>query len=129
MLMRYTMYRGKRPEADPLPDGIRQDTRKHTRHILRPPEELVVGVLNDTIPWSDFQKGYLDELDKRFTENSEPFENLANLSREENVFLGCSCPTKKNPEVSHCHTVLALQFMAEKFPGVPVRFPDDIESK
>ena len=41
MLARYQMLRGARPPGDPLLDGIRQDTRKHTRHFLRPSKELV----------------------------------------------------------------------------------------
>ena len=45
MLARYKMYRGNRPPEDPLPAGIRQDTRKHTRHCLRPTEQLVAKFL------------------------------------------------------------------------------------
>ncbi len=39
MLARYTMERGK--PARELPSGVRQDTRRHTRHFLRPTRELV----------------------------------------------------------------------------------------
>ena len=39
MLARYTMERGK--PASELPSGVRQDTRRHTRHFLRPTKELV----------------------------------------------------------------------------------------
>ena len=41
MLARYKIYRGKRPVGVHPPDGIRQDTRKHTRHCLRPCAEIV----------------------------------------------------------------------------------------
>lgn len=50
MLSRYkmSMY-GHRPAyAGPLPEGIRQDTRCHTRHILRPTKEMVKTYLADT---------------------------------------------------------------------------------
>jgi uncharacterized protein YeaO (DUF488 family) len=125
MLMRYTMYRGKRPEGDSLPDGIRQDTRKHTRHFLRPPGELVVAYLkgDDSVPWEKFREQYLRCLYERFEEDAAPFQDLAALAGREDVFLGCSCPTKRNPDVNLCHTVLALEFMKGKFPGLPLRFP------
>ena len=42
MLGRYTMHRGKRPDVI----GIRQDTRKHTRHCLRPNPEMVTRLLD-----------------------------------------------------------------------------------
>jgi hypothetical protein len=41
MLARYTIYRGKRPSVEPFPNGIRKDTRKHTKHCLRPSERMV----------------------------------------------------------------------------------------
>ena len=43
--------------------------------------------------------------------------------RTEEVYLGCSCPTKKNPNVNHCHTVLALRFMSEHYPALDIVFP------
>ena len=45
MLGRYQIVRGKRSPDDPLPEGSRQDTRKHTRHVLRPNSEQVVAYL------------------------------------------------------------------------------------
>ena len=125
MLRRYTIYRGKRPEGDSLPEGIRQDTRKHTRHVLRPPGELVVAYLkgDGSVSWEDFRNQYLRCLEERLRENAVPFEKLAALARKEDVFLGCNCPTKKNPDVNRCHTVLALEFMKGQFPGLPVGFP------
>ena len=123
--MRYTMYRGKRPEENFLPKGIRQDTRKHTRHVLRPPGELVVAYLegDGSLTWEEFRDRYLRCLEERFEEDAAPFEELAALARKEDVFLGCSCPTKRNPDVNRCHTVLALEFMNGRFPGLPIGFP------
>jgi uncharacterized protein YeaO (DUF488 family) len=121
MLARYTMHRGKPPDVI----GIRQDTRKHTRHCLRPTPEMVTRLLaNDpTYPWDRFREAYQKLIVMRFREDSQPFEVLAELARHESVFLGCSCPTKKNPDVYHCHTVLALQFMHEQYPDLSVVFP------
>ena len=125
MLARYTMYRGKHPASDPLPDGIRQDTRKHTRHCLRPAAEMVLRYLADpgSYPWREFERDYLRLLSDRFNADRRPFDALAKLAAEDDVFIGCSCPTKKNPEVSHCHTVLALRFMHEHYPELSIMFP------
>ena len=125
MLKRYTMYRGKRPDEDPLPEGLRQDTRKHTRHILRPPAELVAAFLanDDPLPWNNFRIAYIRCINKRFCIDPSPFEKLAALAETKDVSLGCSCPTRKNPDVNHCHTVTALKFMKDKFPKLKVEFP------
>jgi len=125
MLARYTIYRGKRPEKDPLPEGLRQDTRKHTRHLLRPPTELVVEYLADPRPerWPDFARAYVAGLEERFKSDREQFDKLARLAEEEDVYLGCSCPTQRNPDVRHCHTYLALQFMKARYPGLEVQLP------
>ena len=124
MLSRYTMYRGKPPAGKSLPEGIRQDTRKHTRHVLRPPEDLVVAFLNGdgAFTWDEFRDQYLDLLETRLADDSSKFEELAELAHSNDVYLGCSCPTKKNPDVNRCHTVLALQFMKRKFPGLKIEF-------
>lgn len=57
MLGRYTMHRGKPPEVA----GIRIDTRKHTRHCLRPSGEMVTRFLdpNDPYDWGQFKTDYL----------------------------------------------------------------------
>ncbi len=125
MLARYKMHRGKRPAHDPLPDGIRKDTRKHTRHCLRPAAEIVTEYLADPTPaaWSTFEAEYLQTLDARFDGDERPFNDLAELATHQDVYIGCSCPTEKNPDVNHCHTVLALRFMRERFPELDVRFP------
>ena len=125
MLARYTMYRGKRPTSDPLPDGVRQDTRKHTRHCLRPTEEMVRRYLADpdSYPWREFKQDYLRLLRERFAADRPPFDDLAKLAAETDVYIGCSCPTKKNPDVSHCHTVLALGFMRRHYRKLKIEFP------
>ncbi len=124
MLARYTMTRGV--PASALPDGVRQDTRKHTRHCLRPAAEMVERYLSRPTPeaWKEFERGYLELIERRFREDREPFDDLAQLARETDVYLGCSCPTKKNPDVRRCHTALALRFMRRRYPEVDVVFPE-----
>lgn len=121
MLGRYTMHRGKSPDVD----GIRQDTRKHTRHCLRQTAEMVTRLLtgDPQYSWERFCKDYLAVITQRFQEDRQPFDALADLARREDVFLGCSCPTKKNPDVYHCHTVLALKFMKHTYPDLSVVMP------
>ena len=125
MLGRYRIYRGPRPDGDPLPEGVRQDTRKHTRHVLRPPAEAVARYLANpnAAAWSRFEREYRAFLDQRFTKDRRRFDELTTLARDKDVYLGCNCPTKQNPDVGHCHTVLALQFMKARYPGLIVEFP------
>ncbi len=109
-----------------LPKGVRQDTRKHTKHVLHPLPEMVEAVLahaDEDTAWKKFQKDYRALLAARFREDRAPFDALADLAREEHVWLGCSCPTAKNPDVRRCHTTLALAFMKEKYPDLDVRMP------
>ena len=126
MLARYTMERGK--PASELPQGSRQDTRKHTRHCLRPAAELVARFLDapGDGAWSQFEAEYAAALEQRFTDDPSPFDRLAELASREDVYLGCSCPTKKNPDVWHCHTVLALGFMRRKYPELEVVMPEPV---
>lgn len=123
MLARYQMKRGV--PASELPVGIRQDTRKHTRHVLRPPSELVTTYLADPSDahFETFRMGYLKAVRARHKADAQPFDQLANLARRESVFLGCSCPTAKNPDVRRCHTWMVLELMADLYPGIDVRFP------
>ena len=108
-----------------MPTGTRQDTRKHTRHFLRPSAELVAGYLAapSDAAWESFRSGYLDLLGERLREDPGPFEELARLAGKGDVHLGCSCPTKKNPDPARCHTVLALRFMAKRFGDLVVDLP------
>ncbi len=125
MLARYTMRRGKRQNGEPLPQGIRQDTRHRTRHLLRPTREMVEAYLASPTEqsWTIFRKAYLASLEERFQCNRQQFDQLTMLAMENDVFLGCNCPTKKNPDVYKCHTLLALRFMKEKSPGLDVVYP------
>ena len=125
MLARYKLYRGKPPANAKLPAGIRQDTRKHTRHCLRPPEKIVAAYLAEPTlkTWKKFEAEYVRNLEMRYSADPKPFDNLADLATAENVFIGCSCPTAKNPDVKHCHTVLALKFMKEHYPALEIEFP------
>jgi hypothetical protein len=124
MLGRYTMVRGA-PAAS-LPPGRREDTRRHTRHPLRPPRALVDAFLADPEgagAWRAFEAGYLKTLRARFEADRAPFDALAERARREDVLLGCSCPTQRNPDVRRCHTVLALRFMKTRYPDLQVDAP------
>lgn len=126
MLTRYKLYRGPRPLSDPLPDGERRDTRHFRGHVLRPEREVVEAYL--AAPGEKarraFRKSYLALLERRFHENRAKFDTLAQLATSKDVFLGCSCPTKKNPRVDRCHTWLALEFIKEKYPELHVVSPE-----
>jgi uncharacterized protein YeaO (DUF488 family) len=119
------MYRHRPPGAGPLPKGIRRDTRYRFSHILRPTKEIVEAYLADptNAAWRTFKRKYLAILDMRFRENRTPFDDLARRAAENNVFLGCNCPTKKNPVLGHCHTYLALGFMKKHYPRLKVVIP------
>ncbi len=125
MLARYKMYRGKRPPTDPLPNGIRQDTRHRTKHVLRPGPEMVDDYLEspDDIAWRRFSRAYRTLLDERFRTDRAPFDRLAELASNEDLHIGCSCPTKANPRVDRCHTFLALEFMKSMYPKLQIEFP------
>ena len=125
MLARYKIYRGKRPADDPLPEGVRKDTRKHTRHCLRPAAEAVARYLAapSAESWAEFSADYLQTLAQRFADDQTLFDELAKAATDGEVHIGCSCPTAKNPDVNHCHTVLALQFMSQQYPDLDVRLP------
>jgi uncharacterized protein YeaO (DUF488 family) len=125
MLARYRIVRGKRSPDDPLPDGVRQDTRKHTRHVLRPSADLVEGLLADgsAVSFARFERGYRELLARRFERERKRFDELAALARRENVYLGCNCPTSAQPDVQRCHTRLALAFLHETYPDLDVRMP------
>src|SRR5262245_43915699 len=125
MLSRYKIYRGKRPPGEPQPNGIRQDCRWRTRHPLRPTKELVDQFLasprDDT--WRRYAKDYMALIERRFAENRTPYDDLSELAKKNDVYLGCSCPTKANPQAGHCHTLMALRFMKKKYPSLTVKAP------
>ena len=125
MLERYKIYRGKPPADAQRPEGIRQDTRKHTRHCLRPSSEIVLEYLANpsTAAWKKLESSYLRNLEQRWKADRAPFDDLADMAAGKNVYIGCSCPTAKNPDVNRCHTVLALKFMKKRYPALEVEFP------
>jgi hypothetical protein len=125
VLARYRIVRGKRSPEEPLPEGVRQDTRKHTQHVLRPSPELVQGLMDDgsAASFARFERGYRALIRQRFSTERERFDALAQLARSENVYLGCNCPTARQPDVRRCHTVLALAFMREHYPDLHVQLP------
>jgi hypothetical protein len=126
MLARYQMRRGKRPIDDPLPDGVRVDVRKHTAHVLAPEVKMVDALLTDPADparVARFRAAYLALLARRHDRDREPFDELARQARSRDVYIGCSCPTRRQPDVQRCHTVLALEFMAGRYPELDVRRP------
>ncbi|MEO0604746.1 MAG: hypothetical protein AAF211_25160 [Myxococcota bacterium] len=122
MLGRYQMRRGAR--ADELPAGIRKDTRHHTRHVLRPESDCVKRFLAGELPWEGFRDAYRTTIWARMADDPAPFDALAELARTGDVWLGCACPTKRQPDVTHCHTWLALELMKQAYPDLEVRFPE-----
>jgi len=125
MIGRYRIVRGARPANEPLPECQRQDTRKHTRHILRPSAELVARFLQQPSEegFAAFRAGYLRLLEERFLRNRTPFDALYDVARRVDVCLGCNCPTGRQPDVRRCHTYLALGFLAERYPELKVSWP------
>lgn len=121
VLSRYQMKRGV-PAAQ-LPEGVRQDTRKHTRHVLRPREQSVVAYLGGEMSFEDFAADYRATVAARLEADPAPFDALARLATDQDVYLGCSCPSRANPDVRRCHTWLALELMRERYPSLEVRFP------
>ena len=130
MLGRYRIIRGKRPANDARPKGICQDCRAHTRHCLRPDKVAVNRYLADPSPqsWRQFRAAYLAQLKQRFQTDRAPFDELADLAMREDVFIGCNCPTRKNPDLRRCHTILALQFMRNKYRRLQIELPQDVSS-
>ena len=125
MLGRYHIVRGKRPPGDPLPEGVRQDTRKHTRHVLRPDADAVASYLAAPGPaaWREFARDYEALLTRRRAADRGAFDALAQLAREQDVWLGCNCPTARNPDVLRCHTYLALQFLSRAYADLEIVWP------
>jgi hypothetical protein len=125
MLARYRIIRGKRPPGDRLPEGTRIDVRKHRDHALSPRGASVEAFLEDPTEEAArrFAAGYSALLEQRFAECRAPFDELAEAARGGDVYIGCNCPTRKNPDISRCHTVLALRFMKRKYPTLRVVLP------
>lgn len=125
MLARYRIVRGKRDPKDPLPAGRRLDVRKHTHHVLAPDAKDVEAFLENPTERAarQFTTAYRSLLERRFAEDRAPFDALARDASESDVYIGCNCPTRLNPDVSHCHTFMALKFMKKKYPKLRVVMP------
>ena len=108
----------------PKPKGHWILTQWKNKTCVSPTEELVNEYLNNPTDaaWDRYEKTYRRILEERFTADRGPFDELARLAREGDVHLGCSCPTKDNPNPAHCHTALAQRFMKEKYPDLEVDF-------
>jgi hypothetical protein len=104
---------------------MRLDVRKHTKHVLRPPEGAVeVLFANPTADaFKRFAAGYDAELERRFEADRAPFDAVAEAATQGDVYIGCSCPSSVNPDVKRCHTTLALRFMKAKYPKLRVALP------
>jgi len=74
--------------------------------------------------WQRYRDAYMALIEERFRENRKHFDQLADLARENDVFIGCSCPTIANPKIDHCHTYLALEFMRSKYPKLRIKMPN-----
>lgn len=119
MLSRYKIPWYQRiPRGDPVLTGRRIDTRKHRNNIFSPSREMVVEYLHKPTDqtWENYGREYNLLLEQRFRTRRSEFDALAKLAMNTDVFLGCNCPTKKNPDAYRCHTVLALQFTKRKYP-------------
>ena len=129
MLGRYRIARGQPLSALParVRKGVRIDTRKHTNSFLRPTAAMVEAMLSGPPEGHErrfrtFARDYRRLLAERFREDRAPFDELHRLALEQDVFLGCNCPTARQPDVRHCHTSLALEYLARKYPDLDVRF-------
>ena len=97
-------------------------TTHRTSHCLRPTAKIVNEYLKHVseAAWSKYTKQYLPIVQARFEKDRRPFDKLAAMATARDVFLGCYCPTEKNPHPEHCHTYLALLFMKEKYPDLKI---------
>jgi hypothetical protein len=125
MLARYQIVRGKRPPGAELPDGKRIDVRAHREHVLSPARSEVAALLAEPsdAQFARFRCSYIELLERRFAADRSAFDALARVAQDMDVYLGCNCPTRRNPDVQHCHTTLALRFMQRKYPQLRVRLP------
>ena len=108
----------------PKPKGHWILTQWKNRTCVSPTQDLVNEYLNNPTDaaWAKYEETYRRVLEERFAADRKPFDELARLAREGDVHLGCSCPTKDNPNPLHCHTALAQKFMKEKYPDLEVDY-------
>ena len=76
--------------------------------------------------YDQFRRAYLKLLGERFVTQRTAFDDLARCAMQADVYLGCNCPTRKQPQLAHCHTVLALGFMKEAYPELSIVFPVEV---
>ena len=93
------MYRRRPKDAGPLPEGIRQDTRYRTRHVLRPTKEIVEAYLADPsdAAWHAFVREYLALLSGRFREDRARFDELAPPGRRKRCIPWLQLPDEEEP--------------------------------
>ena len=123
MLARYQITRGK---TSVLAEGVaRRDIRAHRKTLLSPTSAMVKEYLKSPTDagWKDFETQYNKILVQRFKTRRQEFDTLAEVARNEPLYIGCNCPTKQNPDVNRCHTVMALKFLKKNYPGLEVVFP------
>ncbi len=91
--------------------------------MLRPDADAVEAFLArpDAEAFGVFRVRYEATVARRFAEDRTPFDALAALAREGEVFLGCACPTKRQAHPERCHTALALAFMKTHYPDLRIR--------
>ena len=125
MLKRYQIIRGKKVSGR-HPQEVYRDTRKHQNHCLAPTRTMVLEYLQDPSPkaWKLYERDYLKLLQQWFDRNPSQFDELAGKALRTDVYIGCSCPTKTNPDVYKCHTVLALEFMKSNYPALEIELPE-----
>ena len=94
-------------------------------HFLRPWWLLLIAAAV-AISWlwrRRFAADYRRLLAARRRERPEAFDALARAAREGDLWLGCNCPTARNPDVRRCHTFLALAFLSTAYPDLEVAWP------
>jgi len=121
VLARYQIVRGKRPEGNPLPEGVRVDIRKHTKHFLRPTRQRRgVPERPGRRAFRQFSARY-DPTCRPVSPKNGARSTPCGTGRKRRRLPRMHCPTRTNPEVTRCHTVLALGFMKRKYPRLPIR--------
>jgi hypothetical protein len=93
--------------------------------VLRPTPELVTRFLEDPSErgFRNFRRDYLALLRERWKTERNAFDALASRATAGDVFIGCNCPTHRQPDVLRCHTSIALEFIASHYPKLSVVLP------
>ncbi len=75
-----------------------------------PTEDILSSYKNKKISWNDYERMYLELLEKRKPENKLSFSDL------DHACLLCSEPLPEK-----CHRRLAAEYLKKKIPGIVVR--------